>query len=189
MKIRKNLILLSMMLIISSLFTACVSDDDNSANYISDKNFYSFLSYAIVVLEADAYNQNFAGKPTGNIDADVEGPYGGSIKVTGSTNRASDVDITTVDLTYTLVNVKQIVTSTDGKLVCNATLNGTLKVKGSFNESYKSMSFNSPDMSISGTMTYGSAEREIDEQGDVSISASHHKGQTRGEIFDHTFSW
>ena len=188
MKRIKNTILLSMTLIIASLFTAC-ADDDNSADFISDKNFYSFLSYAVVVLEADTYNQNFAGKPTGNIDADVEGPYGGSIKVTGSTNRASDVDITTVDLTYTLVDVKQIVTSTDGKLVCNATLNGTLKVKGSFNESYKSMSFNSTDMSISGTMTYGSADREIDEQGDVSISASHHKGQTRGEIFDHTFSW
>ena len=188
MKIVKNSILLSLMLIIASLFTAC-ADDDNSVDFISDKNFYSFLSYAVVVLEADTYNQNFAGKPTGNIDADVEGPYGGSVKVTGSTNRASDVDITTVDLTYTLDNVKQIVTSTDGKLVCNAILNGTLKVKGSFDESYKSMSFNSSDMSIKGTMTYGSAEREIDEQGDVSISASHHKGQTRGEVFDHTFSW
>ena len=188
MKIVKNSILLSVILSFALWLTAC-ADDDNSADFISDKNFYSFLSYAIVVLEADTYNQNFAGKPTGNIDADVEGPYGGSIKVTGSTNRASDVDITTVDLTYTLVNVKQIVTSTDGKLVCNATLNGTLKVKGSFNESYKSMSFNSSDMSISGTMTYGSAEREIDEQGDVSISGSHHKGQTRGEVFDHTFSW
>ena len=188
MKGIKNSILLSMMLIIASLFTAC-ADDDNSIDFISNKTFYDFLSYAIVVLESDTYNQNFAGKPTGNVDADVEGPYGGSIKVTGSTDRASDVDITTVDLTYTLVNVKQIVTSSDGKLVCNATLNGTLKVKGSFNESYRSMSFNSPDMSIKGTMTYGSAEREIDEQGDVSISASHHKGQTRGEVFGQTFSW
>ena len=188
MKSIKNSVLLSMMLIIASLFTAC-ADDDNSVDYISNKTFYDFLSYAIVVLEADTYNQNFAGKPTGNVDADVEGPYGGSIKVTGATNTASDVDITTVDLTYTLVNVKQIVTSTDGKLVCKATLNGTLKVKGSFSDSYKSMSFNSPDMSATGIMTYGTAEREINEQGSVSISASHNKGQTRGEVFDQTVSW
>lgn len=188
MKSIKNSVLLSMMLIIASLFTAC-ADDDNSVDYISNKTFYDFLSYAIVVLEADTYNQNFAGKPTGNVDADVEGPYGGSIKVTGATNTASDVDITTVDLTYTLVNVKQIVTSTDGKLVCKVTLNGTLKVKGSFSDSHKSMSFNSSDMSATGIMTYGTAEREINEQGSVSISASHNKGQTRGEVFDQTVSW
>ena len=188
MKSIKNSILLSTMLIIASLFTAC-ADDDNSIDFISNKTFYDFLSYAIVVLESDTYNQNFAGRASGDIDVDIEGTYGGSIKVTGSINWAANVNITTVDLTYTLVNVKQIVTSSDGKLVCNATLNGTLKAKGSFNGSYSSKSYTSPDMSISGTMTYGSAEREIDEQGSVSISGSDQKGQTRGEVFDQAVSW
>jgi hypothetical protein len=180
------------MLSIALWLTACSSptvSSDDFGDHVSKKDYYSFLAYAIVSLEAETFNQNFAGKPTGNIDEDIEGTYGGSIKVTGNSSKAADVNITIVDLTYTLVDVKQIVTSSNGKLVCNATMNGTLKVKGSFNESYKSVSFTSPDMSISGTMTYGSAEREINEQGSVSISASYNKGQTRGEVFGQTVSW
>ena len=188
MKRIKNTILLSVILSFALWLTACVSDND-SVDFISDKDFYNFLSYAILALESDTYNQNFAGKLSGDVDEDIEGTYGGSIKVTGSVNRAADVNITTEDLTFTFVNVKQIVTSTDGKLVCNATLNGTLKVKGSFNNSYKSASFTSSDMSMRGTMTYGSAEREIDEYGSISISASDHKGQTRGDVFGKTISW
>lgn len=188
MKNHKNTILLSVILTIALWLSACVSDSE-PADYISDRNFYNFLAYSIVSLESDLYNQNFAGKPSGSIDEEFEGPYGGSIRVTGSDNWAANVNISTRDFTYTFVNVKQIATSSDGKLICNATLNGTLKVKGSFNETYTSESFTSSNMSISGTMTYGSAEREIDEHGNISISASHNKGQTRGEAFDHTVSW
>jgi hypothetical protein len=44
-------------------------------------------------------------------------------------------------------------------------------------------------MSITGTMTFGSDEREINEFGNIGISASLEKGQSRGELFGHTVSW
>ena len=189
MKNCKNAVVLSVMTAIALLLTACSTPtvSRSAEDDIPDKTLYSLIGYAISTLEIDAYNQNFAGKNGGNVDTEFEGTYGGSIKVTGSIARAADVDLTTRDLTYTFNNVKQITTVSDGKLVCNVTLSGTIKVKGSFNESYMSLSYSSSNMTAKGTATYDSSVREFDETGNISISARVDKAT--GDVFGHTVSW
>ena len=189
MKINKSTILLSVILTIALWFTACstptVSRDDSED--IPDSTLYKLIAYTLIVFESDAYNQNFAGKPTGDVDIRFEGTYGGSVKVTGSNSRATDVDITTATLVYTLDNVKQISSANDGKLISNITFNGAIKVKGSFNESYTSKSFSSSNLTASGTITYGSSTREFSDSGSVNISIS--EGKVTAEVFGHTVAW
>ena len=189
MKNSKNSILLSVILAIALWFTACstptVSRDDSQD--IPDSTLYKLIAYTLIVFESDAYNQNFAGKPTGDVDIRFEGTYGGSVKVTGSNSRATDVDITTATLVYTLDSVKQISTANDGNLISNITFNGVLKVKGSFNETYTSKSFSSSNLTASGTITYGSSTREFNESGSVNLSVT--DSRVTGEVFGNTISW
>ena len=189
MKSNKNTILLSVMLTIALWLSACstptVSKDDSEN--ISDDLLYKLIAYSIISFEMDAIDQNFAGKPIGEVDFKFDGPYGGTVKVTGSTSKAEDVNITTESLVYMLDNVKQISTTTDKQYICNVTFNGTLKAKGSYNESYVAMSYSSTNLTVKGNITDGSSTREIDESGSVNISVSNSK--VTAEVFGHTVIW
>ena len=189
MRSNKKIILLSVIMTFALWLTACSTPTvaRDASDDIPDKTLYSLIAYTITSFETDAYNQNFAGKPGGDVDIEFEGTYGGSIKVTGNINSAADVGLTTRNLTYTLKNVKQITTVSNGKLVCNVTLNGTLKVKGSFNETYKSISYTSSNMVAKGIVTNESSVREFDEAGNISISGQTDKAS--GEAFGHTIAF
>jgi len=188
MKNCKKAIVLSVMTAIALLLTACstptvsrsVEDD------IPDEVLYKLIVYTIFSLDEETYNQNFAGIKPGDVDIKLEGAYGGTIKITGSLDIAGDVGLTIKDLTYTLDNVKQIVTTID-KYDCSATLNGTLRVKGSFNQTFSSLSFSSSNMSAKGSATYDTTVREFNETGNVNFILA--DGKITGDVFGHTITW
>ena len=188
-KSNKNTILLSVMLTIALWLSACSTPtvSNGGSENISEDLLYKLIAYSIFSFEMDAIDQNFAGKPIGEVDFKFDGPYGGTVKVTGSTSKAEDVNITTESLVYMLDNVKQISTTTDKQYICNVTFNGTLKAKGSYNESYVAMSYSSTNLTVKGNITDGSSTREIDESGSVNISVSNSK--VTAEVFGHTVIW
>ncbi len=196
MKNCKNAIVLSVMTAIALLLTACSTPtvSRSAEDDIPDEILYRLIAYTIYSFEQETFNQNFAGKKpsdfgennSGNIDVKLEGAYGGSVRATGSLSVAGDVGLTIEDLTYTLDNVKQIASTTD-KYICNATLNGTLRVKGSFNQTFSSLSISSPDLSMKGSATYEPSVREFNETGSVNLTFK--DGKITGEVFGHTVTW
>lgn len=196
MKINKNAIVLSVMLAIALLLTACSTPTvaRDAKDDIPDEILYKLITYTLYSFEEETFNQNFAGKKpsefsennSGNIDVKLEGAYGGSIRATGSLGVAENVGLTIEDLTYTLDNVKQFVSTTD-KYVCSATLNGTLRVKGSFNETFSSLSISSPDLSMKGAATYEPSVRKFNETGSINLTFK--DGKITGEVFDHIVTW
>lgn len=196
MKNCKNTIVLSVMTAIALLLTACSTPtvSRSAEDDIPDEILYRLIAYTIYSFEQETLNQNFAGKKpsdfgennSGNIDVKLEGAYGGSVRATGSLSVAGDVGLTIEDLTYTLDNVKQIASTTD-KYICNTTLNGTLRVKGSFNQTFSSLSISSPDLNMKGSATYEPSVREFNETGSVNLTFK--DGKFIGEVFGHTVTW
>ncbi len=146
---------------------------------VSDHNYYNYLACAILRAQVTFYNQHIAGTTISAPDMEFEAPYGGTVHITGSVSTASN-GLTTVNLNYDMNNVKWIESfsnSTSGTVY----MTGTLNEVGSFSGDYKSTTCTSQNLQITGEVHYGTATREADEYGRVSIVASNDK--YNGEVF------
>lgn len=119
-----------------------------------------FMKYALNSTAMAIYNQNLAGKPVGNVSVTANCPLGGTVAITGSVSYASNVGVTTVNLTYVLSNCQNNYVSSTGidpkstsaSTTLSHTLNGTATYTGSWDSAnYVSTNFQSSNLAITGT--------------------------------------
>lgn len=164
--------------------------DTTTTPTISDDSFYMELGITLINCYRDIYNQNLAGKPTGNQNINTVGPMGGTVLITGSDSWDNTHSIMTTDLIYSMTAVKytySYTSTSSGKIwVTEVTLTGNTSYKGSWSDSYTSLNHLSDNLYIKGSVTYDGVVRSIDMSGPVSINRS---TKTAVNIFGHTVTW
>lgn len=189
-KITKIYVLPLFIVIFSLLTNSCKEEDNSDQVTVTDKIFYEQIGYTIIKCYTDIYNQNLAGKPTGTQNITTNGPMGGTVKITGTSSYDSTHSITTTDLTYTLTNVvaNYSAASTTGSTTCTTqiTITGVASYKGSFSSTYTSLSHQSQNLHVVGSVTYAGVTRNIDQTGQVNINRSSTVSAT---LFGNTVNW
>ncbi len=90
--------ILAALLIVSTVYFNCSNDDPvSTASSCDQKCQDNNTAYGLVHIYDFIWNQHFAGQPTGNHDITVNGPKGGSIHITGTTDYSTN-GINTVSL-------------------------------------------------------------------------------------------
>jgi hypothetical protein len=172
------------------LINSCSVSDDPDPITVSDEVFYQQLGYTIVKCYTDIHNQNLAGKPTGTQNITCSGPMGGTVNITGSNSYDSVHGIKTTDLTFVLTNVavNYSATSESGNTTCTTqvTLTGSATYKGSFSATYTSLTHQSQNLHVVGSVTYAGVVRTIDMTGQVIIN---HSSTTSVNLFGNIVSW
>jgi hypothetical protein len=168
---------------------SCSKDETNDVG-VSDKIFYEQVAYTIIKCYTDIYNQNLAGKPTGNQYITTTAPLGGNVIISGSNSYDSTHAITTTDITFALSNVigSATTSSDDGKTTCTTQImiTGTTTYKGSFSSTYTSISHQSQNLHVVGTVTYAGSTRNIDMTGVVNINRT---TSVTASLFGNNVSW
>jgi len=161
--------------------TSCDTEDDDT---IKEEDLYNYASSAMLNCCLDIYNQNIAGTPTGSKDMTVNGPSGGTVIIKGNTS-VSDNTINSVDLTYTMMNVKYVYKQSS--YTVEITMNGSLNEKGTFKTDYKSETFSSTNLSIEAKMYSDSKSGEFSNMGEVNLTCTISK--VVGYMFGHTIAY
>lgn len=178
-----------LVLLLCGLLNGCTVKENDPVE-VSDKIFYEQIASTIIKTYTDIYNQNLAGKPTGTQNITATAPLGGNVSITGSNSYDKTHDITTTDLTFALTNVvgSSTVSSEDGKTTCTTqiTLTGATTYKGSFSTTYTSVSHQSQNLHVAGTVTYAGTTRTIDITGVVNINRT---STVTASLFGHSVSW
>ncbi len=181
---------LTLVLILSVTPIGCFEDTGSYPGTISDETFYEQIAAGIIFCIAEMYNQNLAGKPTGEQNISTSGPLGGSVTITGTTGLDQTHDITTIDLSYDMAAVRCIQTDEQGgdEWVTNLTLTGTVTDKGSFSDTFHSTSIQSNLLRILvSSSRNGEVLRTLDETGPISIN--YQTNSVSANIFGHTVAW
>jgi len=163
--------------------SGCKKDDeeeDTPPPTMSDDSFYKDIAVGLINCYVDIYNQNLAGTTTGNVNITVNGPMGGTVTITGTSGYDNTHGITTLDLLYTMTNIKYV------NAYVNLTLTGGSTYTGSFSDDYTSVNHQSDNLYIKGTVTRNTITRAIDMTGEVSINRT---TGTTAIIFGHTVIW
>lgn len=170
------------------LLVSCEKEKEKDSASISDENFYKELGITIINCYVDVYNQNLAGKPTGNQNIIANGPMGGTVSITGTTTYDNTHGITTTELTFTMTNVNYTFTygSGDNTWVTEVSLTGSATYSGSFSSNYTSLNHQSNNLYIKGSVTHDGITRNVDMSGNVSINRS---STTSVNIFGNKVSW
>ena len=172
-----TLIVIMLITNLSGIFGCFGSDDsDNEPTPFPQSMLDKELTAAINKNVSDIYNQNLAGKSTGNKDETFSCPLGGEALLTGNVGYDKTHGITTVDLTYAMTDCMSANTHTSGTNNINVsiTLNGSLKWTGSFGNDYTNTSSQAQGLQISGTATHTRYEAAtIDQTCDFSASTSY----------------
>lgn len=176
--------------ILSMLISSCdKSGTSNDPTTISNDSFYEEIGYTMIKCFTDIYNQNLAGKPTGNQNITADGPMGGTVVITGSDSYDATHGITTANLTFSLTSVKYTYNYTDSNnksWFTQVTLTGDITYTGSFSNSYTSVNHQSDNLYIDGSVTYEGTVRNINASGAVSINRS---STTSVNIFGNNVAW
>ncbi|MBI2429948.1 MAG: hypothetical protein HYV29_14360 [Ignavibacteriales bacterium] len=176
--------------------TGCNEDPPTSNKPFTPSYTQSLIDgdviWAINSQFAAIYNQNLAGKPTGNKNLTASGPLGGTVTITGVTSYASNNGITTVNLKYVLTNSRSI--STSGNVSVDLTLTGEATYTGSWSSSgYTASNIQSGYLQMSGTAkrTGYTTPPAIVEATSVSIttSSSDGHGSISGTIGNRSATW
>ncbi len=104
------------------------------------------VAYGFIDMFWFIWNQNIAGQPAGNKDFTVNGPQGGTVHVTGSTQVSASTGINTLHLVLVMSNCKGI------KDRYNLTFNGTINADGTFSTTHKAITYASPVLGYIGTV-------------------------------------
>ena len=172
------------------IFTnSCIKDKDTTTAAISDDNFYKEVGVTLINCYTDIYNQNLAGVATGTQNISADGPLGGTVIITGSDSYDNTHGITTTDLIFSMTAVNYTYSYTDNNSknwVTELTLTGATTYTGSFSGSYTSLNYQSDNLYIKGSVTYGDEVRNIDMMGKVSINQT---TTISANIFGNTVSW
>jgi hypothetical protein len=153
----------------------------------SDELFYSDIAWGIMKGLSDIWNQYIAGTPVGSIDINAEGPFGGTVHITGTTSYSQSNGIETVHLEYEMSDCRISSTSSTGDLNVDLTLNGVISEDGSFSSTYTSLSYKSEALRIDGTAKRGTREREV--HGTTSFKANRTSSGISAELFGFKVYW
>ena len=135
----------------------------------------------------DIYNQNIAGTPTGPVDMVANGPFGGTVHITGTKSYDSGNDIETVHLRYDMSNCRISSTSSLSNLNVDLTLNGIISEDGTWSSSYVSLSYSSAALRMDGSSQSGSRQRDVNNT--TTFKANRTNSGTSAELFGFRVSW
>ncbi len=159
--------------LISALFFQCSDLFDDSKGSGSDADetyFYQQIAAGFVSCIASMYNQNLAGKPTGNQNITADGPLGGTVTITGTTSVDNTHNITTVDLVYDTdaVRCTSVFGDPGSQWTISLEMSGTVTHKGSFSYTYADETFNGETLHLKVSSAYnGKTSRTLDETGAI----------------------
>lgn len=126
------------------IYMSC-KDETSSPTYKCDQSCQDEnTAYGLVTVFTFIWNQNISGQPAGPKDFTVNGPQGGSIHVTGST--AFSNGINTANLIFDFTDCK------GGDENYSLTFNGVVSMDGTFNSTYKAVTYASPSLRYQGTV-------------------------------------
>lgn len=180
--LNRILILLGIILITTY---GCTKDIDNGNNAptIGDETFYKNLAYAISLCYADIYNQNLAGHSTGTYNKTVNGPMGGTVRITGNISATSSA--TTFDLVFSMSDVNYFVKKSGYST--NITLSGITTHTGTTIDNKTNVNHQADSLHVKGAVMHDNINREIDNIGEVRINRSF--SRISANIFGYTVSW
>ncbi len=105
-----------------------------------------YTAYGMIDIFWFVWNQNIAGQPVGSKDFTVNGPQGGSIHVTGSTDYSTSTGVNTMHLTLAMTDCKGI----GDKYAL--TFNGTVTADGTFSTVHKAVTFACSQLTYTGNV-------------------------------------
>ena len=152
-----------------------------------DESFYEDVAWGVMTGLVDIYNQDVAGTPTGPVDKVANGPFGGTVHITGTTSFDQGNGIETVHLQYDMSNCRISSTSSSSNLNVDLTLNGVISEDGTWSSSYVSLSYNSPSLDADGFSQKGSKQRDVN--GMTTFKANRTTSGTSAELFGFKVSW
>ncbi|GAB4286342.1 MAG: hypothetical protein Kow0098_01410 [Ignavibacteriaceae bacterium] len=138
------------------------------------------VAFAVVDMFWFIWNQNIAGQQVGTKDFTVDGPQGGTVHVTGTTDYSTN-NINTLHLVLEMNNCKGV----DEKY--NLTFNCTITADGTFSLLHKAITYSSGDFQFSGTV--GKDDWITNVSGNCSISINETLTSVAGTICGRTFSY
>lgn len=169
--------------LLATLSTSCTKD----RNKYDDEQFYKDVAWGLMTGLVDIYNQNLAGTPTGPVDITANGPFGGTVHITGTTSYVQSNGIMTVHLRYDMSNCRISSTSSSSDLNVDLTLNGVISEDGSWSSTYASVSYGSDALGVKGVSTRGTKERTVDDM--TTFKANRTSSGISAELFGFKVSW
>jgi hypothetical protein len=155
--------------------------------HYADESFYEDVAWGMMTGLVDIYNLNIQGTPTGPVDMVANGPFGGTVHITGTTNYDQGDSIETVHLQYDMSNCRVSSTSSSSNLNVDLTLNGVISEDGTWSPGNVSLSYNSPALQMDGLSQRGSKQREVN--GTTSFKGLRTNSGTSAELFGFKVSW
>lgn len=137
-------------------------------------------AYGLIDVFWFIWNQNIAGQTVGTKDFTVAGPQGGTVHVTGPTDHSNN-GVNTLHLTLELTNCKGI------KSKYNLTFNGTVTADGTFDNTYKAITYASQQLDYVGTVGYDYWLTNV--SGTCNITFNETQNSVSGTFCDRTFSY
>lgn len=153
----------------------------------ADELFYKDVAWGIMTGLADIYNQNIAGTPSGAIDITANGPFGGTVHITGTTSYNQNNGIQTVHLQYDMSDCRISSTSSSSDVNVDLTLNGVISENGSWSSTYVSLSYDSDALNVDGVSERGTKEREVNDT--TTFKANRTSSGISAELFGFKVSW
>ena len=153
----------------------------------ADQSFYEDVAWGIMTGLVDIYNQNIAGTPTGPVDMIANGPFGGTVHITGTTSYNQSDSIEAVHLQYDMSNCQISSTSSSSNLNVDLILNGVISEDGTWSSSYVSLSYKSPSLNVDGLSQRGSKQRDVNDM--TTFKANRTSSGTSAELFGFKVSW
>jgi hypothetical protein len=171
---------------VAALFLVLPNMSCTKSHY-ADEAFYEDVAWGIMTGLVDIYNQNLVGTPTGPVDMVANGPFGGTVHITGTTSYDQGDSMETVHLQYDMSNCRISSTSSSSDLNVDLILNGVISEDGTWSPSYVSLSYNSPALDVDGFSQKGSKQREVNDM--TTFKANRTSSGTSAELFGFNVSW
>jgi hypothetical protein len=165
------------------LNTSCTKHEVEYA----DELFYKDIAWGIMTGLGDIFNQNIAGTPAGAVDITADGPFGGTVHITGTTSYSQSTGVQTVHLQYDMSDCRVSSTSSSSGLNVDLALNGVISENGSWSSTYVSVSYNSDALSVDGVSTRGTKVREVNDV--TTFKANRTSSGISAELFGFKVSW
>jgi len=167
----------------ATLNLSCTKDK----NKYGDELFYKDVAWGIMTGLVDIYNQNIAGTPTGPVDITANGPFGGTVHITGTTSYDQVNGIETVHLQYDMTGCRISSTHSPSDLNVDLTLDGVISEDGTWSSTYTSLSYGSDALDVNGVSTRGNKDRSVDDP--TTFKANRTNSGTSAELFGLKVSW
>lgn len=138
------------------------------------------VAYGLIDVFWFLWNQNIAGQPEGQKDLTVNGPQGGTVHITGTTEVANN-GINTLHLVFNFSNCKGL------KEKYNLTFNGIVNADGTFDLTYTAITYTSLQLNYTGTVGTDDWVTNVNDSCPITINET--KTSRSGTICGRTFSY